>query len=294
MRAKVSIQVLERQRPQLQRHPLRIGLHFEQHALTTVIPHSTYYRFSDTTLGVEVFALRDIKPGEELTYSYVDGLQEIPYKDRHKLIGSQFNFECTCRICRDTAARRESNRRRDNIRKAKKVLSESAEDPRAIVAQCKKLLRLYGDEGMVLPRPMTAEIAAYASNQLGEAEEAVKYAKIAREYWSIISGPASSEVKRLDELIAAPTEHGSYKPKAGEGEGKTGAGAKTGNAGGDEDEDVGEEEEEEEAVVDAVRSAMLRARRIARESGVGEKEEEELVEQAVKAALKRAMGKDEL
>ncbi|PKS06703.1 hypothetical protein jhhlp_006777 [Lomentospora prolificans] len=236
---------------------------------------------------MEIFALRDIKPGEELTYSYVDGLQEFPYKDRHKLLGSQFHFECTCRICSDTAARRESNRRRENIKNAKAALSETGDDAAKVVALCKKLLRLYKDEGMVLPRPMTAEIAAYASNQIGEPAEAVKYAKISREYWSIIAGPNSTEVKRLDELIAAPKDHGSYKPKPGKAEESQGAGS---NPSGDEEID----DDDDEAVMDAVRSAMLRARKIAKESGVGEQEEEKLVEKAVQAALKRAMSRDEL
>lgn len=237
---------------------------------------------------MEVFAIRDVKPGEELTYSYVDGLQEIPYKDRHRLLGSQFHFECNCSICGDTASRRESNRRRENIKNAKAALNEVSDDAAQVVALCKKLLRLYGEEGMILPRPLTAEIAAYAANQMGDAKEALRYAKIARDYWSIIAGPHSSEVARLEELIRAPKDHGSYKPKAGE------AAEESMGAGGGSSGQEMMEDEDEEAVLDAVRAAMLKAKKVAKESGVGEKEQEKLVEQAVQAALKRAMSKDEL
>lgn len=160
----------------------------------------------------------------------------------------------------------------------KSTLSDAGKDPGRVVGVCRKLLALYEEEGLVAPRCMVAEIAAYASNQVGDMESAVDFARTARHYWSIIAGEGSVEVRRLDELIRDPRGHESYQP----GEGLR----------------VEEEEEEEEeggdVMMDAVRAAMKGARRRARERGVGEDEEEGMVEEAVRAALRGAMSRDEL
>lgn len=137
---------------------------------------------------------------------------------------------------------------------------------------CRKLLGLYEEEGMVGPRCMVAEIAAYAANRAGDVGEAVRFAGVARGFWGVVAGEESAEVKRLDELIADPRGHESYQP--GEG--------------------LKAEAEEGDGLVDAVREAMRGARRRAREKGVGEEEEEELVEEAVRAALRGALSRDEL
>src|SRR5690606_17786015 len=155
--------------------------------------------------------LVDIPAGKELTYNYIDPRQEPSYKDRHRHLGSQWGFECTCELCSSTPARRESNRRREAIRNAKNSIKEAgSDDAQEIVRQCRRLLRLYEEEGMVAPRAMTAEIAAYASNQMGDVKGAVEFARVAREYWEVMAGLESFEVRRLEELIADPRAHGSF------------------------------------------------------------------------------------
>ena len=140
---------------------------------------------------------------------------------------------------------------------------------------CRRLLALYEEEGLVAPRCMVAEIAAYAANQVGDVAVAVEFARVARGYWGIVAGEGSVEVKRLEELILDPRGHGSYQPGDGVG-------------GGEEEEEGGD------VVVDAVREAMRGAKRRARERGLGEEEEEDLVEEAVRVALRGAFSRDEL
>ena len=80
---------------------------------------------------------------------------------------------------------------------------------------CRKLLGLYEVEGLVAPRCMVAEIAAYAAYQVGDIEIPVEFARTARGYWGIVAGEGSVEVRRLDELIRDPRGHESYQPGEG-------------------------------------------------------------------------------
>ncbi|SPO04076.1 uncharacterized protein DNG_06759 [Cephalotrichum gorgonifer] len=244
---------------------------------------NTYYRFDEKTLSLSIFALRDIPAGEELTYTYVDPLSEAPHKDRQPYLASQWEFTCTCPLCATPSSRDASDRRRGSIRDLKAQLAEAAQDPPRIVRACKKLLALYEEEGMVAPRAMTAEIAAYAANQVGDAEGAARFGAVARGYWEVMAGKGSAEVRRLEELIRDPRGHGSYKDGGGYG-------------GLEDEEEEGKEKKKDEggegdALADAVRAAMEGARKAAREGGKGE---DELVEEAVRAVLRGALSRDEL
>lgn len=179
---------------------------------------SLYYRFNETTLTLTLFALRDIAQGEELSYSYLDPLSTPLQKDRHAALRSQWGFTCTCPICADPNSRAASDRRREEIRGLKAQLVASTQDPVRIVQLCKRMLSLYEEEGVIVPRGMVAEMAAYMANRAGDVERAVEIAEIARRGWGLIAGEGSAEVKRLGEFIADPRGHGSYEPGEGLGE----------------------------------------------------------------------------
>jgi len=171
------------------------------------------------------------------------------------------------------------------MNKLRKIMSDQSEedvDLDVILDCAEELLQLYHEEGMIVPRAMTAEIIAYTHNQLGEAEKAVEFGKRAIEYHRILAGEDSNEVKRLQELVNAPKLHGSWKPKSDAGdlldEERLAKDAR------DSESDKGSEED---AVMAAVRAAMARAKKVAREEGVNKETEDLLVEEAVKAALKQ-------
>lgn len=138
-------------------------------------------------------------------------------------------------------------------------------------------MRLYEEEGAVVPRGMVAEMAAYTANKAGDAQAAVRFAQTAREAWGVVAGEGSVEVKRIEGLIKDPRGHGSYEPGEGLGE----------------EMEEGWGEKRGDVVGDAIREAMRGAKKKAREGGVAEEEEEEMVEEAVRAAL-RGMSWDEL
>jgi hypothetical protein len=44
-----------------------------------------------------IYAIADIKQGDELTLAYTDPLEQ--YDKRHKIIENSWKFECKCRLC---------------------------------------------------------------------------------------------------------------------------------------------------------------------------------------------------
>jgi tetratricopeptide (TPR) repeat protein len=249
---------------------------------------SSYYRYNETTFALELFALKDIGEGEEITISYVDPNHGVKFNDRYNLLGSQWGFECDCKICKSPARRAESDKRRTKINKLRKILSDQSEeggDLEMMVECAEELLELYHEDGMIVPRAMTAEIIAYTYNQLGEADKAVKYGKMAVEYHKIMAGEASNEVKRVQELVDAPKLHGSWKPKSDAGDVLDEE--RLARDEGDVNADKADKGSEEDAVMAAVRAAMAKAKKVAREEGVSKETEDLLVEEAVKAALKQ-------
>jgi tetratricopeptide (TPR) repeat protein len=249
---------------------------------------NAFYRYDDATFALELFALRDIREDEEITITYIDPNQGIKFAERQKLLGSQWGFECDCSICQAKAKRAESDRRRTKMNKLRTMLSDKKEDEETdldmVLEVATELLELYEAEGMIVPRATAAEVIAYTYNQLGEPELAVEFGKRAIRYHAILAGDDSHEVKRLRDLVAAPKLHASWKPKPDAGDvvdeerlAKDGADTQAEQAGSDED-----------VVMAAVRAAMARAKKVAREKGVDKETEDKLVEEAVKAALKQA------
>jgi hypothetical protein len=83
-----------------------------------------------------------------------------------------------------------------------------------------RLLELYDEESLTTPRSRYYEIAAYISNQLGDAEAAKGYAGRAMKYYGWIAGPGSEEVKRMAALEKDPKGHPSWVPSENESVGE--------------------------------------------------------------------------
>ncbi|CAE7636249.1 unnamed protein product [Symbiodinium sp. CCMP2456] len=60
---------------------------------------------------VHFFALRDIEPGEEITFAYLD--LSLPLEDRKRLVKTSWDFSCDCARCRLGPGLRASRRSRD-------------------------------------------------------------------------------------------------------------------------------------------------------------------------------------
>ncbi|KAI1483512.1 SET domain-containing protein [Daldinia eschscholtzii] len=87
---------------------------------------NSYIRFTPSTLAVSVVALRDIKPGEEITITYVP-LGNT--RDERQEALQKWGFECTCSLC--TASKTEiavSDYRRAKIKALRREVMKAVEE----------------------------------------------------------------------------------------------------------------------------------------------------------------------
>jgi hypothetical protein len=137
----------------------------------------------------------------------------MTHEERHKFLQEHWGFECTCSHC--TAPLEfvsKSDERLQQINQLEKKLGKEPRNHRRQLAIVAKLLRLFDEEGLITPKAKYCEIASYAANQLGDEARAVKYGELARRYWSILAGPKSWEVQRMEELLRDPKKHPSWRP----------------------------------------------------------------------------------
>jgi len=167
---------------------------------------SVITRTNETTLAMEVIALRDIHAGEEILNSYLDSSVELSSRERQKKISGEWNFSCSCSICAGDGVA-ESDERRREITKAKERIEAAGRSAETVLVHVKTLLKLYEEEGMIMPRPQKYWLAAVAANALGRGDEAVGFARLARKYLTIMFGGDSKMVADIRELERDPANH---------------------------------------------------------------------------------------
>jgi hypothetical protein len=200
------------------RAPAGLGAPNSDHA------NSSFYRFNESTMALEVFALRDLEGGEEITFAYLDDTLNAKREKRIEHLKENWNFECKCSLCAGTEDEIAlSDDRRNLMESAKERLRHSANRPKYLYRAATQLVQLYEDEGLIAPRARANEIAAYAAAMIGDENEARKFANAAKRYWRIMAGKDSGEVQRMDELRRDPTSHPSWKAELKVGEGPEGA-----------------------------------------------------------------------
>jgi len=181
---------------------------------------SSFYRFNETTMALEVFALRDMTGGEEITFAYLDNKLDAKREERRAHLKEHWGFDCECSLCSATGDELlYSEDRRDLMAAAKARLRARMDEPKYVYRASTQLVQLYDDEGLIALRATANEIAAYASAMIGDENETRRFANAAKRYWRIMAGRDSAEVQRMDELRRDPLAHPSWNAvmKVGQG-----------------------------------------------------------------------------
>ncbi|KAF6795335.1 hypothetical protein CSOJ01_13492 [Colletotrichum sojae] len=153
-------------------------------------------RFSPRTLAIEVFAYRDIQPGEELSISYTP--LNMVSRERQQAL-QDWGFNCTCSLCGSgPAALAASDGRRARVQQALSAL----EDPwlrgsAALVAElADEAEQALEEEGLAAQKGELHGILAGVYADMGDGETAVKYAASAVEKLAHFAGYDDERTER--------------------------------------------------------------------------------------------------
>ncbi|KAJ4362403.1 hypothetical protein N0V83_010496 [Neocucurbitaria cava] len=173
------------------------------------------WRFNDYTLGFEVFALKDIKPGEEITLSY--GFESRSHRRRVKSIEANLGFTCRCPLCSaNETLIEQSNDRLSEIKALKSVLPSDQKDSPQLLGLLPNLIKNLEEEDLHTEIPMYEEILAYTWSSFGIEVRAKYWAGRARRHWAVIAGKESWETKRCADLENDVKAHASWMSWDGE------------------------------------------------------------------------------
>ncbi|CAI6341393.1 unnamed protein product [Periconia digitata] len=170
---------------------------------------NAYYRFDDTALNLDVFAMTNIKAGEELTFSY--GFSHLPHDSRMEALQAAWGFTCTCPLCTaNSTSQSTSNARLQQISEIKSVLPTSPSSMPQLLGLLPDLISLLEAEDLIRELPMYEEIMAYTWSSFGIEDRARMWAGRAAKHWSIVAGMESWEVKRMRDMERDVRGHGTW------------------------------------------------------------------------------------
>ncbi|CAK7204001.1 SET and MYND domain-containing protein 3 [Sporothrix eucalyptigena] len=168
--------------------------------------------YTITNAVQSIVAVRDIRPGEELSVSYVDLM--LPSAERKERLRG-WGFECSCALCRDEKASAAADARLEEINALTEKMDSG--DPSVTVDDGHRLVALYEQQpGLVLYIGQQAYTRAALECALFREECAVEYARKAVEALEIEMGDVTSsqDVVSMRVLATEPHTHWAWGLRA--------------------------------------------------------------------------------
>ncbi|KAI1455486.1 SET domain-containing protein [Annulohypoxylon moriforme] len=170
---------------------------------------NVFWRYSVRTLAVEVIAMRDIEPGEEITQSYVP--LGLSYQDRTDDLRN-WGFTCTCSLC--AAGKREraaSDKHRQHLQHIYYSLNEGASGRSNITAAAvgelaDEMESLVHEEGLEAQLLVYYGVVARAYMRVGELGVARKYVDLSEDLWMRYAGDEQDYQAGMQQLRHELTE----------------------------------------------------------------------------------------
>ncbi|KAI0886333.1 SET domain-containing protein [Annulohypoxylon maeteangense] len=164
---------------------------------------NVFWRYSVRTLAVEVIALRDIEPGDEITQSYVP--LGLSYQDRTDDL-KNWGFTCTCALCAASAhSRTTSDKHRQQLQHIYYTLNEGASGRSnitsgAISSLAGEMESLVRDEGLEAQLLVYYGVVARAYMRVGELDAARRYVEMSEELWMRYAGQEEDYLAGMQQL----------------------------------------------------------------------------------------------
>lgn len=171
------------------------------------------FRIDQATLTHVTTAVRDIKPGEELSISYLDSLE--PRAKRQERAKVAWGFECTCSQCSLPEKEvKKSDKRLEEIRGIEGKLGDLSS--RGVSKKMlQRLVKLYEEERLQANLGGMYTLVAMNYNMLGDAKMAGKYAKLAVEAVEIENGVGQPDGEAMRDLGRDPKGHFTWRGRVG-------------------------------------------------------------------------------
>ncbi|KAI0419189.1 hypothetical protein F5X98DRAFT_335466 [Xylaria grammica] len=167
--------------------------------------------FIDQNLTHYTHAVRDVEPGEELTISYIDGLQIRSV--RQERTRNSLGFSCACSHC--TLSERDSGASDSRLLAISRIEGELSDfnSQASSPAMIEEYIRLYKTEGLEHNIAGAYTLAALNYNLFGNAAMAKKFAELSVEAGLLERGPEAADVREMKSLADNPKAHWSWNMK---------------------------------------------------------------------------------
>ncbi|KAF1912015.1 hypothetical protein BDU57DRAFT_564621 [Ampelomyces quisqualis] len=187
-------------------------------------PNAAYF-WDEQMMTHYIHAIRDIRPGEEITITYTDN--EKDRKTRLKRLEANWGFKCACSACTaHPELTAESDSRLYQITHLGRTLDDWTSSSSATPEVAELLISLYEQERLDANLATAYKYAAEAYSSFGRKWEAVKYARLSVERSMLDKGFADGDVAEMKKMAENPEMTWSWKKRVG----LTGKSCECGNA----------------------------------------------------------------
>lgn len=166
---------------------------------------NSHFSYSETQMRGNVFATQDIAEGEEILISYT-GIH-WGYKERRLYLQKTYKFVCRCQTCsRDKAGIKESESNRSKLDACFKLIKNHIVDPNGALRAIEDVLPLLDAEpGGFYSKAPQAFIALLICARLNDFNNALKWVRMAHEFYTISEGASSDNALKCKNLIKTYT-----------------------------------------------------------------------------------------
>ncbi|KAJ4286555.1 hypothetical protein N0V90_013255 [Kalmusia sp. IMI 367209] len=189
------------------------GLFLQASRINHSCRHNAQNTWNDNLDRLTIHALNDIKKGEEICISYLDGSED--YQSRRRNLQARFGFYCTCELCSlSPLERSQSDKRLNELTRLDKVIGNGISivtSPTTCLYHAHRVLELLQEEHIEdarIPRLYYDAMQIAIAN--GDQARAKVFAKRAYAARVILEGEDSPSVARLKGLVECPSSHRLY------------------------------------------------------------------------------------
>lgn len=189
------------------------GLFLEASRINHSCCHNAQNTWNANLNQLTIHAFKDIKEGEEICISYLDGSED--YQTRQRELQARFCFTCTCELCSLSPSKRQrSDKRLNEITRLDEIIGDGMSiirTPIACLYHAHRVLELLEEEQIEdarIPRLYYDAFQIAIAN--GDQARAKVFTERAYATRVILEGEDSPEVARLKGFVERPSSHRLY------------------------------------------------------------------------------------